>query len=504
MNPLTEQDWMVKCHAQDDQEALFKACGGHMNFLLDVDSRVKSASSDVITRQIISEFKPPKGHFAQHMIIMGDGEAYGANRNGDYWSKQANLTRHPTFVTEGAYYREHNHKRRDLAIGDVKYAAYNPAMARVELIVWGNIKKANDIFESLKKGEARSNSMSARVKFDVCSCCNQKSPSPQYYCKHAAEKMNQWVPEFQKYAYVDNPNPTYFDASDVGYPADRLAHYIEYAFPDEDMKKAASANRPVITGVDWAKFYGADEYEHHNLKLNSWQTRMMEKMAAHEQWISDNVDSSSDNAKVAFVRNIAPLYWADELTDEEIHELRHVRPPTFFGKMAKSASILPFRSFLSYATGRTMKDLNSDPCVKFAAEKILPQLFRQLVKNGCACQAMDPEVFSGDSAGTISVDPGVTDPVNKLMGKLGQKYTGDPEAVKARVIRITIIKSGSTKRGNYPEVVSEFRGPDEEGAQFLAGVYGMYKLAAFQTMSDYGVPITEPMEVLFASSQFHQ
>lgn len=63
MNLLTEQDWMVKCHAQDDQEALFKACGGHMNFLLDVDSRVKSASSDVITRQIISEFKPPKGYF---------------------------------------------------------------------------------------------------------------------------------------------------------------------------------------------------------------------------------------------------------------------------------------------------------------------------------------------------------------------------------------------------------------------------------------------------------
>lgn len=495
---------MIKEHAQDDQEHLFKACGGHMNFLLDADSRIKSAASEVISKQLVQQFLPPKGHFAQHMIIMGDGEAYGANRNGDFWSKKACVDRHPTFVSHGAYYREHRHRSKDQSIGEIKYAAHNPKMQRTELIVWGNIKKAEDIFESLKKGEARSNSMSARVAYDTCNCCAQKSPSPAVYCKHAAKQMNQWVPEFNKYAYVDNPNPTFFDASDVGYPADRIAHYLEYAFPDAEMRKSASANNYVVNGAEWAKFSGICIPDAPELQLTPWQNNLLEKLASHEQWIANSFVSGdayrSLDAKLAFVREISPKLYNRDLNDSEISELRNLRPQTFFGKMASAAAILPFRTFLAYVQGRTMDDLNNDPAVKLAATEVLPRVFRKLVKDGCACCALNPQIFNGNSEGTVAIDPNVNDPVSKLLTEMGHAYTVNPEAVKKRAVHITITKSGSYSPANYRENSNV----ENNSAEFLAGIYGMYKLAALQDMYNRGIFISEPIELLLTANNSYQ
>lgn len=476
---------MIKVHYNDDQDALFKACGGLMARFIDFDARVKSAASEVITRPLLEQFRPPKTHFAQHMTIMGDGEMWGWNRNGDNWSKLANTTRCHTFVTNGAYYREHNHRSRNLAIGEIKYAAHNPAMGRVELITWGDISKCEDIYESVKKGEYRSNSMSARVPFDVCSCCGKKSRSPADYCKHAAHRMNQWIEEFRKYAYVDNPEPTFFDASDVANPADRTAHAIEYlCHGDGELMKAASATHGIITGTQWAEVNGVCIPDERPPIFDPIKQATLQSLADEAKWFNDayaeqqRLGGAIQSPKLAFACSIAPKMFDEDLSDSEIQTLRRVRQASLFGELAKRAAILPFRTFLAYATGKPIDEIRTCSSVKRAAS-ILPQVFERLLGDGCGCSNVSGDMFNASSPGVISVDPGVNDPVNQLLSTAEEKFSIAPEPMKNRVIHITIIKSGS-------EVINYRDEPVNENlANMYAGIYGMYKVAALTEIKRY-------------------
>lgn len=474
---------MIKIHFQDDQDALFKACGGHMTRLIDFGARVKSAASEAIPKSVIERFKPDADHFLQHMIIMGDTETYGQNRNGDGWSKSANEKYHPTFVTHGAYYREHNHRSKDLSIGPIKYAAYNPEMARTELLVWGNIKKAEDIYEALKRGDGRSNSMSARVPNDRCNCCGHVAKTPEYYCKHAKHQMNQWVPEFKKYAFVWNDQPTFFDASDVAYPADRTAHYLEYRFPDGEMRKAASADGHVILGTDWAKFAGVVIPDGGRV-FEGIKAAWFKKLVDEERWMRaavQDTNAHTSNMKLAFALEVGPKLLCTELSDEEIKTARSMRPGTFFGELAKRASVLPFRTFTAYATGKSLAEVDADPAVKIAAET-LPEVFTALEEDGCGCSDA-PDMFDGSSPGVINIDPGKNDPVEKLMASAQDKFDVEKEPVKKRVMEESAEKEASAfskliTRGDAivtPEIAAR-------GRQ-LAGLYGLYKVAALSDMS---------------------
>ncbi|NDG53642.1 MAG: hypothetical protein EBY39_11565, partial [Flavobacteriia bacterium] len=88
---------MIKVHHPEfDQEELVKAAGRVVN-LIEGNSHIKEASSSAISRELIENNMPDKDHFMVHLIAMGDGEAYGPNRNGDWWPKKANQTYHDTF-----------------------------------------------------------------------------------------------------------------------------------------------------------------------------------------------------------------------------------------------------------------------------------------------------------------------------------------------------------------------------------------------------------------------
>jgi hypothetical protein len=110
----------------------------------------------------------------------------------------------------------------------------------VELIVHGNKEKAAKEYEMAKAGKALSFSMSCRVPYDICNCCEKKASSPANYCDHLKHNMLQYMPEFKKYAFAINDKPKFFDISAVEKPADRIAHYLDYAFPAGE--KSASFN----------------------------------------------------------------------------------------------------------------------------------------------------------------------------------------------------------------------------------------------------------------------
>lgn len=102
----------------------------------------------------IASLRPEKGKTYIHLLALGDGDTYGCNRNGDYFSKEANQKYHSTFVTKAKFFRHHQNKDTDPSYGEVKLSEYNPKMHRVELVVALDNNKAQEELDILeKKGE---------------------------------------------------------------------------------------------------------------------------------------------------------------------------------------------------------------------------------------------------------------------------------------------------------------------------------------------------------------
>ena len=133
---------------------------GTLFTLIDSDHMIKQAASSAISEKLMREHKPDKDHFAVHAIALGADEFYGPNRNGDGWPEKMLVRDHPTFVSHGHFFREHRNTDPKLKIGDVKAAAYNDAMHRVELIIHGHKKLAEEEYEMVKAGKELSFSMS--------------------------------------------------------------------------------------------------------------------------------------------------------------------------------------------------------------------------------------------------------------------------------------------------------------------------------------------------------
>ena len=117
---------------------------------------VKSASelgkqASTIFKCEYDALKPPKGMTGIHLVALGDSEAYPMNRNGDLFPKEACQKYYDTFVKHGHVFEHHRNKDPKKAIGQIKAAAYNPDMHRIELYIWADNEKAHDHLERLEK-----------------------------------------------------------------------------------------------------------------------------------------------------------------------------------------------------------------------------------------------------------------------------------------------------------------------------------------------------------------
>ena len=117
---------------------------------------VKSASelnkqASTIFKCEYDALKPPEGMTGIHLVALGDSEAYPMNRNGDLFTKKACETYYPTFVKYGHVFEHHRNKDPKKSIGQIKAAAYNPDMHRIELYIWADNEKAHDHLERLEK-----------------------------------------------------------------------------------------------------------------------------------------------------------------------------------------------------------------------------------------------------------------------------------------------------------------------------------------------------------------
>ena len=485
---------MNKIHYQTDQEDLFRLCEGQMFTLY--DDKVKSAASDTFTRDMLNQYAPDKDHFMLHVVAMGDQETYGPNKNGDGFPKEALEKFHPTFVSDGCFFREHRNRCQETqGIGTIKASAYNPKMRRVELIVHGNKEKAAKEYEMAKSGKALSFSMSCRVPYDICSCCEKKASSPKNYCEHLKHNMLQYLPEFKKYAFAINDKPKFFDISAVAKPADRIAHYLDYAFPEQE--KRASFN-DVITGTQWAEFEGVS-LPGKDVVWDAEQSKMLEKLASNEDYIYNilTTKSAHSDPKAHFVKNVVPNAFGEELQNTDLELLRKLQVGTMCRELAKRASILPFISFTAYATGRTIEETKEDPITKRACD-MLPGIFKKLMSSGCGAELGD--LFNSSSDYSCSHDSANDDQVQQLMDMAEKKFSIKAEPVRNRVMTIMIIKGASEiKEPSRIKLTDNF----ENRALALAETYGLYKLSALKDIKAiHGNDIDDAQYLLAVGQNF--
>lgn len=462
---------------QDSNEALVRAAyenGEMMCKLIETSTGIKSASSDLVSRELLEKYRPEDDHTACiHLIAMGNSDQYGFNRNGDYFAGDVLEKRAHTFVTNGHMFREHANKDPKKAIGRVKWAGYDPkGMQRVELIVHMDKDKAEEEYEMAKQGNALNFSMSCRVPNDRCSCCGNEAKTVSAYCDHLKSHMGQYMSGMDKYAFAYNDNPTFFDISKVKTPADRIARHLEYMFKDDSMSKAASVygDSVVVPSAIAAMAEGI------NLDVFEIEEQaMLTKLAAAEEFANDasNYDRRNNDTRAYRTFNLGANILTEKLTSQELAKFASVQPGTLFRELNKRACVLSFPAFCQYL----FQDANATdmPIVKSAA-CMLPGIFGEMVQK---MMTMSPctSMFAPSSSFMAEQDPKREDLVQNVMEDAERKFSIHGEPARKR-ITITIMMSGGAPQEKSASIA------EIEGARQLAEVYGQYQIRTLCDLQD--------------------
>lgn len=492
---------------QDSCEALVKAAaanGEMMCSLIETETGVKSASSALVSKSLLEQYRPADSNIACiHLIAMGNSDQYGFNRNGDYFAGDVLEKRAHTFVTHGKVFREHRHyedRSRGAyePIGQVKWAGYDPkGMQRVELIIHMDKNAAAEEYEMAKRGEALNWSMSCRVPNDRCSCCGNQAETVSNYCDHLKNRMGQYIDGMSKYAFAYNDNPTFFDISRVGTPADRIARHIEYLFntTGTDMQKSASANDVCIPSAYAAMADGI------NLDvLEIEEQNMLTKLAAAEAYANDPETRSQalTDSRAYSMLVTYPGALQEKLAQVELDKCRAVEPGTLFREMAKRACVLSFPAFCQYL----FNDVNAPttPLVKQAA-MMLPSMFgdmmgRMMIMKPCT------SLFAPSSEFMAEQDPKRGDLVQSVMDSIEDKFSTKSEPMGQRVMTIVIRATTAPRIVCRMDKQASVAGNQlmEKAAQ-LAETYAQYQVRALCDMQKwYGDQVNNLVDVVAGSN----
>lgn len=464
---------------QDSSEELMQAVaanGEAMTSLIDYEHGLqKAASSAMVSRDLLERFRPEDDSKAAiHLIAMGNSEQYGFNRNGDWFSGNALEKRAHTFVTNGHVFREHRNKDPKKAIGQVKWAGYDPkGMQRVELIVHIDKDKAAEEYEMAKKGSALNFSMSCRVPNDRCSVCDNKAKNVGAYCDHLKYNMGQYMDGFNKYAFAYNDEPTFFDISRVKTPADRIARHLEYMFhEDGNMAKAASYGHSLIPSAYAAAAEGV------NLDMmDIEEMNMLHRLADAEEYANTFNKAAAYADSRAYAHSfVYPNALMEKFSNAHLDIARRMNPEVFFRGLAKRACLLSFPAFCQYITG--MPNIEQNDLYKQAC-CLLPKTFRVMrVKVTKIIPVTShfragSEFMSNNSCGNCRGDE-----VEDLMHTVEKDFSMNEPYVRTRVIYVDRDKNSSGREKN------KSNGKESEKAANLAECYGQYQIRALCDMNN--------------------
>jgi hypothetical protein len=417
----------------------------------------KSASK---LQDVIGSLKSVPGRTKLWLIAMGAGEAFGANRNGDYFSELTLKKYHPTFVEHGNVHRHHKNKPTDPRYGKVIHSAYNDSMRRVELIVDIDNSQCAGELSKIVAGEDTAVSMACKVPFDVCSICGNRAKTIKEYCTHLSTQMGQILPDGRQ-VYADNPDPTFFDISFVWRPADRIAYVLE--------KVAGLGRGPVLLpSAVLALQSGMSDSplkkrSFHAGKLASTKFAILKKLSEIEKDVENNLQYPGPQADIE--RRGAVTDDSLELDDRVTEVLKDFPIKGVLAGLARSGISLSPKEFVKLTVGSVPQtdELAGD------LQSVLPGIFKRLLRGPGLQDFLEDDSYDFEG---VSPSPGLSGLFEKLME--GRSLFKAPAT--RRIFRITIVMPAKALASSGQAVIKE--SSDRFGvAQKLARSYALYKVA---------------------------
>ena len=417
----------------------------------------------------VRSLRPDPGEVLVHSIALGALEWYGPNRNGDGFKEAACKKYHKTFEKYARAYRDHENKDPSKSYGLIKLALYNEPMHRIELIMALNATKeaaerngglvADKELEALEKKGDYDTSMACKVPFDVCSVCGNRARTRADYCTGLAEgghckggglKNNiATVLSDGTQVYAENPDPLWFDNSNVWRHADRIASAsgILKAAGVTARGGAALAEALGVTMPRDVALAGPDGTLPYALKLAS-------QLAAAEDRLARS--APRDSLALAFLAADRPAPWSDH----------GGTLPQALAALAAEKVAAPLAGFLEMVTGSREKAAVAEPAVRGR----LPGVYGRMLEDG-VCDGLAAE--NPFAVGRQPPPPAVRDWARKLAADHSLEHA----AVLRRATRAALYHAVPPPPAAAP--AEKRAGAAEE----LARAYALYKLAFLQAVA---------------------
>jgi hypothetical protein len=435
---------------------------------------IKSAGH--VFADILDNIKVAKDEVPVHLLALGASEAYGANRNGDGFKEADCRTHHKTFEKSARWYRNHQNKDPEKSYGYIKASAYSETMRRVELLPMLNASKeaaernggfvADDELQKLAKGEDIPVSMACKIAFDVCSGCGNKARTRAEYCTDKTCKYGGCKDNLTKVAYdghllhVDNPNPLWFDISNVFRPADRIAYgtkadYLEKAASHTFMPGAAMADALGLTLPLHVLASTSDDYQSAAVE---GQIKIAYAMATLE---ATGSVSNLDKSAAACVTRI----------DNETLQLMGSPGSEKFAQalsaLAQRTIVLPLADFAAWV-GKSASVSQ--------ASSLLPGIYSRMISDTKLEQKVAGSPFNARSTKIASAE------LRRRLDGYMPSHSFEPKIVTDRVI--TSSWSAQPAWKDKSGFCNEKQAAAGTEARQLAEAYALYKLAAVYRLAE--------------------
>jgi hypothetical protein len=433
-----------------------------------------------VASAIKDELKVEKtaGQTDVHVIALGSYEGMGQNRNGDLFKEAECIKHYRTFLKSGkknssgnydgrALNRHHKNKPEDPKYGNIKAAAYNKNMRRIELIVGLDNDKCADEIQTLSKGGQINVSMAAKVASDVCTWCGHEAKDDRSRCEHIPAQIGE-LNKRGEMCGMDNISPRWFELSIVGRPADRIGMSL----------KLASSYAPKLT-PDYMRLYTGfsvpEEDRFLISKKASDKRYLLKKLADMEKRVEGLASSKGNNSKDKYVAEEASkINHGEHISQEVMDELRKHDPSKLLKLLADQGIVFSPEDFVEYLFGDKLKSRG----VVAKMRMRLPMGFSR----ACGCDQ------DGEMVNEEKYDPSESSVIPKeiksLVHRLFENHSIFDAPAHRRVMRITILKKvpGKLKAAPSDEELEKDAAADELAKQYLS-----YKLAALQHMHDCGM-----------------
>ena len=436
------------------------------DFAVESVSILRDVAKDLVKRASAKEllqFEKTPHQEDLHIIALGAYEGTGFNRNGDAFSEADCIKNHHYFKDSGrAVHRHHKNKPSDPKYGNIKAAAYNHAMKRIELVVGLDRDKCADILDEQERTGNTNWSMASKQAWDECSWCGHKAKTDKDRCKCIPAHLGEINKQGQMCG-MHNPNPRWFEISHVKRGADRIGLALGKLAED-------SRIRPMLP-TDYLNLYG-DIYVPEELTISkkaSDKRGLLKKLAEIEKHVDAVAHGAVTSNKDKFIKQHAhKINKSAPVEPKAMDDLRKHTPGPALKSLADNGVIFSPEDFMKYLLG----DRAPEGVTK-GMKSHLPDAFSSLENNS------DGTVVNNEK---YEPEGKATPDLKSLSGKLKENHSLESGPAARRIMMITIsIGSKEGLKGSDETPKSK-----EAADKLLAEEYCAYKLAALNYLDEQG------------------